>query len=201
METLNSQFSPTMTTEKTAIRKTIRELKKIIIPAIDNASALEMALFSKVEMLPEYEHSRNIMIYHSLSDEFPTHHTITRMARDKNIFLPRVCGEDLEILPYDAQHPLETGAYGIQEPTGDTAAVTPEQIDLIIVPGVAFDTQGNRLGRGKGYYDRILSHTTATLVGVCYDFQLLDLLPTEIHDVKMQYIVTPNCFINTIHSK
>lgn len=179
--------------EKNAIRKIIRELKKNIIFPSDYISTLENQVFSKVEMLLEFKNSRNILMYHSLADEFPTRNTIERWARERNIFLPKVVGDDLILLPYSRQK-LATGAYGIEEPTTVTP-VSPSQIDLIIVPAMAFDSWGNRLGRGKGYYDRLLSQSAATRIGIGYDFQLLDCIPAEPHDIKMHYIFTPNCSI------
>ena len=63
-----------------------------------------------------------------------------------------------------------------------------EKIDLILVPGMAFDAMGNRLGRGKGYYDKVLRHTPAYKIGVCFDFQFLKAVPTEAHDVRMDNV-------------
>ena len=99
-------------------------------------------------------------MYHSLDDEFPTKNTIKRWAEYKQIFLPRVKGLDLELLAYNSQC-LKTGAFGIEEPTGNNT-IPPQLIDLIIVPAMAFDPYGNRLGRGKGFYDRLLAMTPAT---------------------------------------
>lgn len=64
-----------------------------------------------------------------------------------------------------------------------------DKIDVILVPGVAFDAYGNRLGRGKGYYDKILKQTNAYKIGVCFDFQFIENVPTEVHDVKMDKVV------------
>ena len=185
--------------EKKAIRKIIRELKKEIIPSLrqgDAISTLEETVFSRVELLHEFMCSRNILMYHSLGDEFPTHDTIACWAALKNIFLPRVCGDDLEILPFaPGDGGIRDGAYGIKEPQGENP-VPPAEIDLIIVPAMAFDPCGNRLGRGKGFYDRLLRQTHATCIGVAFDFQLLDALPTDSHDIKMDYIFTPNYSIH-----
>ncbi len=183
-----------MKTEKTAVRHIIKELKQNIkLPAEVN-STLETIVFSKVELLPEFKFSKNILMYHSLDDEFPTKNTIKRWAEYKQIFLPRVKGLDLELLAYNSQC-LKTGAFGIEEPTGNNT-IPPQLIDLIIVPAMAFDPYGNRLGRGKGFYDRLLAMTPATRIGVGYDFQILDILPADRHDIKMHYVFTPNCSIH-----
>ena len=80
-------------------------------------------------------------------------------------------------------------AYGILEPTGNIFP-SLENIDLVIVPGMAFNRQGDRLGRGKGYYDKILKEASAAWkIGVCFDFQLVEELPVEAHDVRMDCVM------------
>ena len=82
------------------------------------------------------------------------------------------------------------GAFQIEEPTGDDTADIAE-IELIIVPGIAYDRKGNRIGRGKGYYDRLLTATKATKIGVGYDFQFIDdEIPSEPHDVWVDVVIT-----------
>ena len=102
-------------------------------------------------------------------------------------------GVNLEILPYDESR-LELGSFHIEEPTGDNV-VNPEDIELIVVPAVAYDRKGNRLGRGKGFYDRLLQTTKATKVGIGYEFQLVDEVPVEPHDVGVDIIITENATI------
>ena len=102
--------------------------------------------------------------------------------------LPLIKGNDLQLLLYAGKESLKTGAFGISEPTEDCIAVQEREIDLIIVPGVAFDRQRNRLGRGKGFYDRLLSTLDIPKIGVCYDFQLKDRIPVEPFDQKMDLI-------------
>ena len=84
------------------------------------------------------------------------------------------------------------GSFGILEPGLQNRQVSLIEADLIVVPGVAFDLQGHRIGFGKGYYDRCLSQLTkkVPIAGLCHDFQLLDEIPAEGHDVRMQYVVT-----------
>ena len=91
------------------------------------------------------------------------------------------------------------GSYNIIEPIG--TPIPASEIDLIIVPGVAFDKSGNRLGRGKGFYDRLLHNLSAIKIGVGYDFQLIEKINTEPHDIAMDAIITPSnsiIFNNTI---
>ena len=128
------------------------------------------------------------MLFSSLPDEIPTHHIIERWATVKNVFLPRVNGDEIEIIKYEPGA-LKQGSYNILEPSSgkiEDAGI----LDLIIVPGVAFDRRGNRCGRGKGFYDRFLAKTTATTIAVCLDCQLVDNLPVEPHDIPAQHVVT-----------
>ncbi len=106
----------------------------------------------------------------------------------KHFYLPRVNGVNLDILPYDRSR-LELGAFHIEEPVGDELT-DPAEIELIVVPAVAYDRRGNRLGRGKGFYDRLLSTTKATKIGVGYDFQLVDEIDVEPHDIPMDMVIT-----------
>ena len=85
---------------------------------------------------------------------------------------------------------MEVSSYHIQEPIGKIFE-DYSTIDVIIVPGVAFDNQGNRLGRGKGYYDRFLKKIPATKkIGICFDFQMIEQIPTEKNDIPMDDIIT-----------
>lgn len=104
--------------------------------------------------------------------------------------LPLIKGNDLQLLLYSGKESLKAGAFGILEPTEDCVAVPENEIDLIIVPGVAFDRQRNRLGRGKGFYDRLLSTLNVPKIGISYDFQLKDQIPVEPFDRKMDLIIT-----------
>ena len=104
--------------------------------------------------------------------------------------MPVVAGNDLELRAYTGPADLAVGAYGIEEPTGalftDYAA-----IDFIAVPGVAFDRRGNRLGRGKGYYDRLLPRIpSAYKAGICFPFQIVEEVPAEPFDIRMDEIIT-----------
>ena len=125
----------------------------------------------------------------TLPDELSTHKFIDRWAPKKHFYLPRVNGVNLDILPYDETR-LSLGSFQIEEPTGDDTTDIND-IELIIVPAVAYDRQGNRVGRGKGYYDRLLTGSKATKIGVGYDFQLIEEgIDTDPHDVRMDVVIT-----------
>lgn len=145
-------------------------------------------VFGKLEQTAAFLMADRILMYHSLPDELYTHSFLRKWGARKHFFLPRVNGVNLDILPYDESR-LELGSFHIEEPSGDDLA-DPMELELIIVPAVAYDRRGNRLGRGKGFYDRLLATTKATKIGVGYEFQLVDDIPTEQHDVPVDMVIT-----------
>jgi 5-formyltetrahydrofolate cyclo-ligase len=162
--------------------------RKSLLSTVEKAMAAE-AVFSRLEQSAAFALSENILLYHSLPDELSTIEFLKKWAGRKHFFLPRVNGVNLDILPYD-QSRLALGAFQIEEPQGDDT-VDIAKIEMIVVPAIAYDRRGNRVGRGKGYYDRLLASTKATKVGVGYDFQLLDEeIPAEPHDVAVDMVIT-----------
>lgn len=145
-------------------------------------------VFAQLEQTEAFISADRILLYHSLPDELSTVEFIDRWAQRKQLFLPRVNGDELEILPYDRMQ-LQKGAFNIEEPMGENL-VEVSAMELIVVPAVAYDRHGNRVGRGKGYYDRLLAEASAQKIGVGYDFQLLDEIEAENHDVKVDMIIT-----------
>ena len=138
-----------------------------------------------------------ILLYWSLPDEVYTHELIDALAsKGKTVILPKVCGEtELSLHPYTSRTDLQRGAFGIMEPR--TPALTAEEAEALltsdsvgIIPGVAFSNDGYRLGRGKGYYDRLLaSYPTLYKIGLCYDFQMVQSIPHDEHDIRMDEVV------------
>lgn len=147
------------------------------------------AAFAILEQTAAFMMADKILMYHSLPDELSTHAFLNKWKGRKSFYLPRVNGVNLDILPFEESR-LELGAFHIEEPSGDNT-VSPEEIELVVVPGMAYDRRGNRLGRGKGFYDRLLASTKATKVGIAYEFQLLDEIPAEPHDISMDIVIVP----------
>jgi 5-formyltetrahydrofolate cyclo-ligase len=117
----------------------------------------------------------------------------TSIAAGKRVLYPAVCGERMVFRQVQGMGCLSEGCFGILEPcpTGDDHLA--DEPDLIVVPGVAFDGYGHRIGYGKGYYDKFLQHPgrKAHLIGLCHDFQLIDgTIPAERHDIRMEILVT-----------
>lgn len=133
--------------------------------------------------------AKTVALYASLPDEVISDELIALLAAEKRVVLPRVAGEDMDFYPYEPSQ-MEVGAFGITEPQGE-GAIDPTEIDVIIVPGVAFTTNGKRCGRGKGYYDKYLSREgfRATKMGICYAEQLAEDIPNEPHDIVMDCVI------------
>ncbi len=175
--------------DKKTLRKHIRNLKAVRTEE-ENRRASEQ-LMCRIEAHPRFVCAETVLFYHSLPDEVYTHDFIRKWASRKQILLPVVVGDTLEIRRFSAETAMNKNAYGIAEPTGCPFSDIAH-IDLAIIPGMAFDRDGNRLGRGKGYYDRLLSclrNTGVYKIGLCYDFQLLPQVPAEAHDVPMDEVI------------
>ena len=172
--------------DKDIIRRRVKA-RKSLLEETERMSAAER-VFSRLESLAAFAMADSILIYNSLPDELHTRTFIDRWQDLKRFYLPRVNGIDLDILPYHNAR-MHIGAFRIEEPTGNDL-VDPESMELIIVPAVAYDRQGNRIGRGKGYYDRLLSRTKALRIGVAYDFQLVDEIEAEPHDIPVDIVIT-----------
>lgn len=172
--------------EKKHIRKHIRELK-LTIP--DTQKKLEAnAVFSKIESLPEFKSAKSILLYWSKPDELPTHEIVEKWSSDKKVILPTVNGEDLILKQYFVGGRMKQGLLGIGEP--DSVENFVGKIDLVIVPGIAFDSKKNRLGRGKGYYDRFFRNNNSIKIGVGFDIQVLAKIPSTKLDIGMDKIIT-----------
>lgn len=159
-------------------------------------------ILAALEAHPAFRAATTVLLYHSLKDEVDTHEFIRKWSREKRILLPVVVGDDLELRLYTGPEDLKPGAYGIEEPTGELFTDYAD-IDFIAVPGVAFDRNGNRLGRGKGYYDRLLPRIpSAYKAGICFPFQLVEEVPAEPFDIRMDEIITQSklIIIHTPHA-
>lgn len=157
-----------------------------------SATCLSHSLAAQQRLLlaPEFAAATVVALYSPVRNEVFTEEIFTGARRSgKTVTYPRVRGTRLEFVEVAERQELVPGAFGILEPGG--AQVVPlAALELIVVPGVAFDLAGHRLGYGKGYYDRFLHERRGRLVGLCFDFQLVERLPAEAHDVRMDMVVT-----------
>ena len=182
---------------KAALRETVRGRLRRIPPDI-RADASDRAC-ALLERQPVWRTARAILFYAPLPEEVD----LWRLAGDalgagKLVALPRF---DAETNGYVAGHiedlerDMRTGRFGIREPEDRCAVVPLNRLDLILVPGVAFDPRGRRLGRGKGFYDQLLAHVRGTTCGVAFDEQIVAEIPVEPHDVELDCILTPTRWI------
>lgn len=174
--------------EKNQMRELLLQKRRILTKEqISQQSAL---VLSHLELLPCFQSAKTVMLYYPMHNEVDLLPLIKKYKKEKTFLFPVVQRKSMTACPYEGNAKMHRGKYKIPEPT--TAPFTGN-IDLILVPGVGFDTCGNRLGRGGGYYDRFInalsSHTT--LVGVGYDFQFQEQVPTNRRDQKMHYLVFP----------
>lgn len=173
--------------EKKALRIEIRQLKRAC--PLEERRRKSLSVWEAVERDEVFQQAETVLAYWSMDDEVYTHDFVNKWAGSKTLLLPCVKGDELEFRYFDGEERLQPGeGYAIPEPVGELFTDWGK-IDLILVPGVAFDKSGNRLGRGKGYYDKVLKQTGACKVGVCFDFQLVERVPVEPHDVKMDRVV------------
>lgn len=139
-----------------------------------------------------------LALYSAIHNEVRTEEVaLQALARNKRLVYPRVRDGVLDFVAVNALEDLEPGYMGVLEPPG-LAAVPAEEIDVLVVPGVAFDLRGYRLGYGRGYYDRVLAtcHRESLKVGFAYEMQLAKLLPAESHDEALSVLVTERRIIN-----
>lgn len=173
--------------DKHTLRRAVRaEIAKL---SAEDKHQLSSQIFNNLASSKEIEEASVVALFISLDDEPSTALAIEQLSLRKRVVVPRIEGEEMEF--YDLSEGLQKGAFGIMEPRA-TAAVSPDEIDVMVVPGVAFTRSGYRLGRGKGFYDKYLSRKgfRAYTIGVCYPCQLVKNIPTEKHDKMLDSVVT-----------
>lgn len=174
--------------EKNELRKIIRAEKKAV--SLEEKLRRSEPIMRKVESLEQFQKADTILLYWSMDDEVQTHAFVERWYKSKTILLPCVDGDDLRLRQYTGPDCMQAGEqFGIGEPTGEEFT-SLDSIEMIMVPGVAFDRKNNRMGRGRGFYDRMLKSTpNAYKVGVAFNFQLFDQIPVEPFDVAMNQVI------------
>ncbi len=176
--------------QKAALRAKITRLERQI--SADEYALSDAALISGLMALPVYEQAGTIMLFSSFGYE-PAMSGLMEdcRRRGKRVFLPRMLpGNRLECCEISESEMLVPGKYGILEPSRLSQAADPAEISLIVVPAVCYDRMGYRLGRGAGYYDRMLAVYSGETVGLCRERFLQDKIPKEIHDARVGIVVT-----------
>lgn len=174
---------------KANIRKRMKQLSSSF--GEEKKSQWSHLICSAIESRPEFIRSTVILLYHALPDEPNLQELFDRWTEKKTLLLPVVKGDDLVLRTYTSSHSLNTGAFGIKEPAGEDWT-DYSSITLAIVPGVCFDNSCRRLGRGRGYYDRLLSRPDmrhAYKLGCAFPFRKVEALPEEPHDIRMDDVL------------
>jgi 5-formyltetrahydrofolate cyclo-ligase len=187
---------------KTELRRHLLAQRAILTPAeIEQHSAVIAAY---VCALPAFCVSPTIMVYMALPQEVQTMSIITQARQSqKCIAAPVTRGQDLVALELsEAPMQLRRGRFGILEPCGTQRVIHPQEIGFIVVPGIAFDARGGRLGFGKGYYDRFLGQLPATTYrcGLAFGIQVVSCVPQASHDICMHGIITEQGCIPCMHA-
>ncbi len=183
-------------------KKALRKIIKVRVSAIsaNERRKREEILHNNLFSMPEFLDAKSVMLFANLPDEIDTFSLIDKcFAMGKKVYLPVINGDDMTACEFNGEYQI--GRYGIKEPSlltpnsslfpnGHQHVLTPNSIDFILVPGVAFSPNGYRLGRGKGYYDKFLSkYSNLFTVGVCFREQFYLDIPTEPHDIPMQRVL------------
>jgi 5-formyltetrahydrofolate cyclo-ligase len=188
-----------MTTSLQEQKKRLREQAHASRNAQPDKEALSEAICARFLDLPEYAAGRTVMFYVDVRSEVRTRQALpAALTHGKKIVVPW-CNDrgELELFHLESMDELSLGMYRILEPRPELRSVpakqvVPEELDLVMVPGVAFDRTGARMGHGKGYYDKLLKHARpdAPLVALAFECQLFPEIPTAAHDIFMDKILT-----------
>ena len=183
--------STTIAEEKKQLRSAIRaQMKALPREALREEDEV---LFDRFLALPQVEQAHTIFIYHGMGAEPDTARLIAPLRqRGKRVVLPRCLpGNEMETRSVNGTEELIRHRFGMLEPGEDCPLVDRAEVDLILVPGLAFDRQCRRLGQGGGFYDRYLEGYTGPTVALCRDCFLLQQVPCEAHDRRVDCVVAP----------
>jgi 5-formyltetrahydrofolate cyclo-ligase len=189
--------------KKSTLRLRARAARRAITHEMRERAA--EAIAERVLALPEIERAEAVLLYGASPEEaepLPLEEALR--ARGVRVAYPRVAGRHhLDLHWVDERGQLVEGSFGLLEPSAEAACALPAEIDAIVVPGVAFDERGGRLGYGRGYYDELLSAECAGVptIGIAYDEQVVAEVPCEERDVRMSVLVTPTRTIRCATSR
>ena len=179
-----------------AAKRELRRAASAARDAVRNRAAAATAACAHLSALAPYRSAEVVLWYVSMPSELVTSPAIeAALAEGKRVAVPWCDGDDLGLWRLESVSELEPGTWGIPEPPPSRREeperlVAPEAIDLVVVPGLAFDRRGRRLGHGKGYYDRLLARSSAVRAGLCYEAQVFPNVPAGPRDAVMDWLVT-----------
>lgn len=179
-------------------KKRLREEYKVIRRKIENKKEKSKVIFNKIIKTDIFKEAKTIAIYKNIKSEVDTTELIKySLNMGKIIALPKVEENELKFYKINSIcENLEKSKFGIEEPEGkEEMLIDNNSIDLVIVPGICFDLEKNRLGFGKGYYDRFLKQKDFKTIGICFDEQIIEKVPTDNNDVNVNEVVTDKRYI------
>lgn len=177
---------------KDVLRRKLIEKRKHYDRWFEDSQNIEEKFFSLEEVIK----SSVFLLYYPHKNEVNTLNILNRLLSEgKTVLLPKVEGKHILPVKITDINSVSTGYAGIKEPEG--GQVYRSDIDVIVVPAVAFDEKGYRLGYGKGFYDKFLSNQNALKIGLAYDFQVLKEIPRDLHDIPVDIVITPTKIIRT----
>jgi len=170
----------------------IRKDALILRNSLKEKLALDKKIYTLLTSSDFYKSAKTVMCYLSFGSEVDTKEIVTALLADKKTVCAPRCLKNsiMEAVKFDSLSELSPGDYGILTPSGEEV-INPKDIDLIIVPGAAFNKKFHRIGYGKGYYDRFLAKTNALSCGLFYEFQQID-FTEDMYDIPLNYIITEN---------
>lgn len=179
--------------DKEVLRKEMKNKRNNL--SLKTREQFNLNIFNNFVNSTYYKISNNIFIFVSYNNEVDTHKIINQAIEDgKNVFVPKVISKEdgMIAVKINSLDDLDTGHYGILEPKNYCLETNPSEIDLAVIPGLAFDLNGGRLGYGGGYYDRFLTliKDSCIKIALAYDFQVIDCVPMQENDIKIDGIIT-----------
>jgi len=180
--------------QKAALRKHLLEKRDATSSELKEISS--NSIYKNLKQIDLFNNSRNIASYFPIGSEVNTNQIMLDiLEQGKNLFLPKVMNDNLEFYTILNLEKLEKGKFGIMEPKDSCERA--KKIDCVLVPTVGISKSGTRLGYGNGYYDKFLSTTNAVKISLTYSKQIVKSIPTDTHDIKIDWIVTENEIIKS----
>ena len=169
-------------------QKILKKRRRVPSTTYEEAS---LRICSYIKNLPLYQQAKSIALYHPFNNEINIASLFIPNHPVQSFYYPKIEFSDLRFIAINSDTVWHANKYGILEPMTTQKFILPQPIDLVIVPLVAFDTSGSRIGSGKGFYDKALAHIqTQTIIGVAYEFQKLASIPRNSWDIPLDAVIT-----------
>ncbi|MBQ0054057.1 MAG: 5-formyltetrahydrofolate cyclo-ligase [Bacteroidales bacterium] len=171
---------------KVELRKNIKQRLREMSPV--ECKSASQSIWDKLMECNSFKAAHTVLLFWSIAGEPETHEFIERISASKRIVLPVVNGNELVLKEYNPST-MVTGAFNILEPGPSAVTLSPQEIEFAVIPGLAFDLKGRRLGRGKGFYDRLLPQLDCHKAGVCYACAIVDNVPADSWDMPVDSVI------------